>query len=72
MKVADNSNALGRLQKKMLGDMIRYGGGIWKSNWYTTTQMRECLKSLVKRGLIVPVTEWRNGDKCTAYRMVTE
>lgn len=56
----------------MLGDMIRYGGGIWKSNWYTTTQMRECLKSLVKRGLIVPVTEWRNGDKCTAYRMVTE
>lgn len=70
MATVGNQNKLGRLQMKILEHMRRYGDGIWHSQWYTTDQVRKCLDSLVARGLITPVDQWRDGKTHQAYKLV--
>lgn len=71
-----NKVKLGRVQRKIIGDMMRYGNGIWQPHWFTTGQMRRCFGTLVARGLIEPVMvhcDLGNGngtEECKTYRLV--
>lgn len=70
MTLNPNRKKLGRYQKKMLDDMRRYGDGMWKPNWHTNTQQRECLESLHKRGLVEPVILRDGPNRHATYRLV--
>ena len=68
--IVDSRSRLGRVQKKILDDMQRYGNGVWQPNWHTTSQIRACFPTLVQRGLIENVTLWCGGLRCSTYKLV--
>ena len=57
----------GRIQRKIVGEMYRYGGGWWPDNWPLPRAKQVAMDGLVRRGMVKRV----NTSTGVRYRLVT-